>query len=119
MSTVTLEEAQAKLPRLIHDLAPGAEVVITENNQPVAKLVSENPPSASSRLRSGVVSGTALAAGGVWNRRLAPCRSLIPSQFLALKHLGEPSCFSRGSRMCLYRRPLRMAQSASSFNRTP
>jgi prevent-host-death family protein len=40
MATVTIQEAQAKLPDLIHQLAPGAEVVITENNQPVAKLVA-------------------------------------------------------------------------------
>jgi prevent-host-death family protein len=40
MSTVTIQEAQAKLPDLIRQLAPGAEVVITDNNQPVAKLVA-------------------------------------------------------------------------------
>ena len=44
MSMVTIQEAQAKLVDLIHKLAPGEEVVITENNQPVAKLVSEKPP---------------------------------------------------------------------------
>ena len=38
---LTLEEAQAKLPDLIHQLTPGEEVIITENNRPVAKLVSE------------------------------------------------------------------------------
>ena len=43
MAMVTLQEAQAKLPDLIHNLMPGDEVVITENNQPVAKLVSELP----------------------------------------------------------------------------
>jgi prevent-host-death family protein len=41
MATVTIQEAQAKLADLIHKLMPGDEVVITENNQPVAKLVSE------------------------------------------------------------------------------
>ena len=41
MATVTIQEAQARLPDLIHNLSPGDEVVITENNQPVAKLVSE------------------------------------------------------------------------------
>ena len=39
--TITMEEAQAKLPDLIHNLTPGEEIVITEHNQPVAKLVSE------------------------------------------------------------------------------
>jgi len=43
MATVTIQEAQAKLPDLIHNLSPGDEVVITENNQPVARLVSEKP----------------------------------------------------------------------------
>jgi prevent-host-death family protein len=38
MSSVTIEEAQAKLTDLIHQLTPGQEVVITENNRPVAKL---------------------------------------------------------------------------------
>ena len=38
MSTVALAEAQARLPELIHQLSPGEEVVITENNRPVAQL---------------------------------------------------------------------------------
>ncbi len=40
MAVITLEEAQAGLVEIIHKLTPGEEVVITENNQPVAKLVS-------------------------------------------------------------------------------
>jgi prevent-host-death family protein len=44
MSTVTIQEAQAHLTDLIHKLAPGEEVLITENNQPVAKLVSQQQP---------------------------------------------------------------------------
>lgn len=40
---VTMEEAQAKLKELIHQLAPGEEIVITEHQQPVAKLMSEQP----------------------------------------------------------------------------
>ncbi len=38
MSTISIQEAQARLADLIHRLTPGDEVVITENNQPVAKL---------------------------------------------------------------------------------
>ena len=38
MSTITIQEAQANLLELIHKLPPGDEVVITENNEPVAKL---------------------------------------------------------------------------------
>jgi antitoxin (DNA-binding transcriptional repressor) of toxin-antitoxin stability system len=40
MSTITIEDARAKLHDLIHGLTPGDEVVITENDQPVAKLVA-------------------------------------------------------------------------------
>ena len=35
----TVEEAQAKLKELIDQLAPGEEIVITENQHPVATLV--------------------------------------------------------------------------------
>ncbi len=33
---VTIEEAQARLPELIAQLVPGEELVITQNDQPVA-----------------------------------------------------------------------------------
>jgi antitoxin (DNA-binding transcriptional repressor) of toxin-antitoxin stability system len=39
MSTVTIEEAQAKLPELIEQLGIGDEIVITRGAHPVAKLV--------------------------------------------------------------------------------
>lgn len=41
---ITIEEAQAKLPELIAKLTPGEEVVITKDDQPVAKLIGEQPP---------------------------------------------------------------------------
>jgi antitoxin (DNA-binding transcriptional repressor) of toxin-antitoxin stability system len=49
-ATITIEEAQAKLKELIHKLAPGEEVIITEKQQPVAKLVNQ-PPSPKPGLR--------------------------------------------------------------------
>ena len=55
---VTIEVAQAKLPDLIHNLLPGEELVITENNQPVAKLVGELPqPSSNLRPPPGLGKG--------------------------------------------------------------
>lgn len=42
-ASITVEEAQAKLSDLIQHLAPGEEIVITRDLQPVAKLVSERP----------------------------------------------------------------------------
>ncbi len=44
MSTMTIEEAQAKLSEVIDKLAPGEEVIITRNEQPVAKLVGQERP---------------------------------------------------------------------------
>ena len=38
-SMITLEEAQAHLAELIAQLVPGEEVVITDNTQPVARLL--------------------------------------------------------------------------------
>jgi prevent-host-death family protein len=38
MTTITIQEAQAKLLELIHRMSPGDEVLITENNEPVARL---------------------------------------------------------------------------------
>jgi prevent-host-death family protein len=42
-ATITLNEAQANLKQLIEKLAPGEEIVITDNQQPVARLVGERP----------------------------------------------------------------------------
>lgn len=42
MATITIQEAQAKLPDLIHDLQPGDELVITENDEPIAVLVASS-----------------------------------------------------------------------------
>lgn len=39
MTTVSLQEAQAKLLDLIRCLNPGDKIVIIEHNQPVARLV--------------------------------------------------------------------------------
>lgn len=44
MTTITLEEAQAKLPELIAGLAAGEELVITRNQQPIARLLAEQRP---------------------------------------------------------------------------
>ncbi len=38
MASVTIEEAQAKLPQLIDQLNPGEEVVITRDGQPLAQV---------------------------------------------------------------------------------
>jgi len=41
MPTTTIEEAQAHLPILIAKLKPGKELLITQEDHPVARLVAE------------------------------------------------------------------------------
>jgi antitoxin (DNA-binding transcriptional repressor) of toxin-antitoxin stability system len=40
---ITVEEAQSSLLELIGKLAPGEEILITQDQQPVARLVGERP----------------------------------------------------------------------------
>ena len=60
MASVTIEEAQAHLPELVRRLSGDEELVITENDQPVARLVkSVRQPSAKRRL--GTMKGSVLS----------------------------------------------------------
>lgn len=43
MATLSIQEAQARLPDVIRRLKPGDEVVITENGRPVARLIPARP----------------------------------------------------------------------------
>ena len=38
-TTITIEEAQANLIEIVHQLEPGEEIIITENGRPVATLI--------------------------------------------------------------------------------
>ncbi len=61
MTIVTIQEAQAMLPALIEKLAGGEEVVITENDQPVARLLASVPPLVLKKTRKlGTLQGTVL-----------------------------------------------------------
>lgn len=40
MTSITLQDAQASLADLVHQLAPGTAVTITENDRPVAQLMA-------------------------------------------------------------------------------
>lgn len=61
MRTVTIEEAQAKLRELIQQMATGEELIITENQQAVAKMVRQ--PSPKPRLRPGLGLGKGKGEG--------------------------------------------------------
>ncbi len=38
MVTINVQEAQKRLVDLIHDLAPGEEIIITDGDHPIARL---------------------------------------------------------------------------------
>jgi antitoxin (DNA-binding transcriptional repressor) of toxin-antitoxin stability system len=56
MTTISIQEAQSRLSDLIHNLSPGDELVITENNQPVARL-SRSEPKTSWPCKAGSAKG--------------------------------------------------------------
>lgn len=57
MSSLTVQEAQAKLSELIHNLKPGDEVVITDHDEPVARLIATEQRLRKPR-RPGTLRGT-------------------------------------------------------------
>jgi len=62
MATITIQEAQANLVDLIHRLIPGEELVITENDRAVAKLVVPPPSEPEKGPRQlGTLRGTVLS----------------------------------------------------------
>lgn len=62
MTTITIQEARDRLSELIHRLTPGEEVIITENDQPVARLTLAAPPSEPRKVpKLGTLRGTVLS----------------------------------------------------------
>lgn len=61
MTTITIQEAQTRLLELIHRLTPGEEFIITENDQPAARLVPTAPKPAKRPPRFGALRGTVLS----------------------------------------------------------
>ena len=59
MPPVSIEDAQARLKDLIAQLRPGEEVVITQDDRPVARLTAEVPQVKPPR-RLGTLKGTVL-----------------------------------------------------------
>ena len=59
MATVTIEDAQARLKDLISQLRLGDEIIITQDEKPVARLTAELPRIKPPR-RPGTLKGTVL-----------------------------------------------------------
>jgi prevent-host-death family protein len=61
MATVTIQQAQATLTELIHRLSLGEEVIITDNNGPVAQLVQAQRKPLLPLRQLGTMRGTVLS----------------------------------------------------------
>jgi antitoxin (DNA-binding transcriptional repressor) of toxin-antitoxin stability system len=61
MTTISLQEAQAGLADLIRRLAPGEEAILTENDQPVARIISTGQRS---ERKLGTLKGTVIQMSG-------------------------------------------------------
>ncbi len=59
-TTVTMEEAQAKLPELLANLESGDELIITQNHQPVKRLTVSEPAKQLQPRKPGTLRGTVL-----------------------------------------------------------
>jgi prevent-host-death family protein len=75
-TTITVEEAQAKLKELIEKLAPGEEVILTKNQQPVAKLVGERP-ARSPRPAPGLGKGSILDMASDFDEPMEELKELV------------------------------------------
>ena len=60
MPSVTIQQAKASLGELIHGLSAGAEVVITEDDRPVARLIAVPAQPAGKPRQLGTLRGTVL-----------------------------------------------------------
>ena len=56
--TISLEQAQFSLADIVHQLSPGDEIVITENDRPVARILPAQPPKSVRQL--GTMRGSVL-----------------------------------------------------------
>jgi antitoxin (DNA-binding transcriptional repressor) of toxin-antitoxin stability system len=53
-TTISIDQAQIKLAELIHQLLPGEEIMICENERPVAKLIRLSNPARTRRRTPGM-----------------------------------------------------------------
>jgi antitoxin (DNA-binding transcriptional repressor) of toxin-antitoxin stability system len=77
MSTISIEDAQARLPDLIEKMQPGEELLITRDQKPVARLISEK---ATARLprTPGTLRGTVVYMAPDFNAPLDEFREYMP-----------------------------------------
>lgn len=78
MTTISIQDAQASLPDLIHKLNPGEEIVITENCQPVARIVLTDAVPQLKPRRPGTLRGTVLHMASDFDAPLDDFKDYMP-----------------------------------------
>ncbi|HEY7155208.1 MAG TPA: type II toxin-antitoxin system Phd/YefM family antitoxin [Gemmataceae bacterium] len=73
MQTVTLQEAQSHLAEIIDKLPPGAEIIITRDDKPVAAIRATAPTGPRKQRQLGTLKGSVLY--------MAPDFDAIPEGF--------------------------------------
>ena len=61
MTTISIEDARLQLGKLIESLSPGEEVIITSNNQPIARLTPTNGSPTQLSRTPGAMRGTVVS----------------------------------------------------------
>ena len=70
MSTISLSELETSLAEVVHGLMPGKEVVITEGNRPIARLLPAEPVADLQPRTPGTLKGTVLYMAPDFNEPL-------------------------------------------------
>jgi antitoxin (DNA-binding transcriptional repressor) of toxin-antitoxin stability system len=82
MTTISLQDAQVQLPELIHGLAPGDEVMITENNLAIARIVSASQKRPHRKL--GTLHGTVRSIAADFDAPLEQFKDYISRSTVAI-----------------------------------
>ena len=77
MPTITIEDAQLRLPQLIEQMQPGEELLIMRDQEPVARLIAERKSARATR-RPGTLRGTVLHMAADFNAPLEEFKEYMP-----------------------------------------
>ena len=78
MTSITLSEAQSKLSELILQLSPGEELLITQDDRPVARLIAAEEQQRSVPRAPGGLRGSVLYMADDFDAPLDDFREYMP-----------------------------------------
>ena len=78
MASIPIEQAKSKLEELIESLAPGEELIITSNEQPIAKLTGTKNGTHSEPRKPGSLRGTVTYIAPDFDKPLDDFKDYMP-----------------------------------------